>query len=135
MHWRDRSIAILSGLWAIGLGALYIRWPFGPIEAKVREWGRWCVYGGVLAVIAGLLPLRVPAVARPAAAGLGLLALAQVPPILLWGTRSPFTDKPAQFDRHWIMALLHIVLLAGTAWAARQSWRSTPPAGGHAGTR
>lgn len=136
------EVVFLAGFLSLLLGALYTRqWPTyvlgGEYEAEIDTWARWSLSGGAIAVPAAPA-FRGPAARwRPgrwlAAAGLGLLALAQFPPMLLWlaflgrpvtegGVLSPATGT--------LWGALPHAVLAGTAaygvWLSLGSGRRLP---------
>ena len=100
---------------------MYVLHAFGPTEAEVVLWGRVSIYLG-LAVV----PLTVGAwrshsriIKGVAGLGWGIVALLQVPPILLWfafhGSGISDGTPPSTFVAHWAFSLPHLALLAASA--------------------
>lgn len=117
----DRWLARGAGALSLALGSLYVLQVFGPTEAEVGDWGLWSLAAGLLALLAGSFPAVGTGVRVAGAVGFGLLALAQLPPVLLWihFHGSPISDgtPPSWFTAHWAMALPHALLLLGAAAA------------------
>jgi len=112
-----RASAPVLGGGAILLGLPYILHAFGPTEAEFVTWGRVSVWAGI---VLGLLWLGIGRSNRTAAkaalaGGILLVALLQVPPILLWfafhGTGISDGSPPSTFVAHWGYAIPHVVLL------------------------
>jgi hypothetical protein len=127
-----RITAMLFGaIGAILLGLPYIFHAFGPTEAQVVIWGEVSLCMGMvllfLAVGLGRSKKRLAKVAL--ACGYIILALLQVPPVVLWfafhGSGISDGTPPSAFVAHWGYSIPHLVLLGASlmvvyhvVWAA-----------------
>ena len=118
---RGALPGLLGGAGSIALGLAYVLHAFGPTEAQVVLWGWVSIYLG-LAVV----PLTVGAcrshsriIQGVAGLGWGIVALLQVPPILLWfafhGSGISDGTPPSTFVAHWAYSIPHLALLAVSA--------------------
>jgi len=122
---RGTLPGLLGSAGSIALGLTYVLHAFGPTEAEVVLWGRVSIYLG-LAVV----PLTVGAwrshsriIQGVAGLGWGIVALLQVPPVLLWfafhGSGISDGTPPSTFVAHWAYSIPHLALLAASAVMVR----------------
>ncbi|HYF94963.1 MAG TPA: hypothetical protein VD969_22335 [Symbiobacteriaceae bacterium] len=125
-----RRVPLLgTGVLSILIGSLYAFRAFGPTEAEVAQWGGFCMLAGLCA-LAAATPRSYPATLRlTGAIGFGVLAAAQILPILLWfifhGMSISDPTPPSPFTAHWAWALPHALLFLGAAASAVRLWRNT----------
>jgi hypothetical protein len=117
---------MLGSAGSIALGLTYVLHAFGPTEAEVVLWGWVSIYLG-LAVV----PLTVGAwrshsgiIEGVAGLGWGIVALLQVPPILLWfafhGSGISDGTPPSTFVAHWAYSIPHLAVLVASAAMVRK---------------
>jgi hypothetical protein len=124
---------LLGGFGAILLGLPYIFHAFGPTEAQVVIWGWVSLCIGVvllfLAVGLGRSKERLAKVAL--ASGYIILALLQVPPVVLWfafhGSGISDGTPPSTFVAHWGYSVPHLVLLGASLVVVGDVIRAAPP--------
>ena len=131
-HLRITAI-LFGGIGAILLGLPYIFHAFGPTEAEVVIWGRICLCMGVALLFSAIgLGRSKKRLAKVALAfGYIVLALLQVPPVVLWfafhGTGISDGAPPSTFVAHWAYSVPHLVLLGTSLIVVCDVVRAAPP--------
>jgi len=124
---------LFCGIGAILLGLPYIFHAFGPTEAQVVIWGEvsLCI-GMILLFLAIGLGRSTKRLAKVAVAfGHVLLALIQVPPVVLWfafhGSGISDGTPPSTFVAHWGYSIPHLVLLGASLMVVSYVARAASP--------
>jgi hypothetical protein len=110
---------IVTGLIAIGTGLPFTVQAYGPTESEVTLWSQVILFSGFCSLIIGVLPRNLLKHLRTATLlGYGLLATAQIPPIILWflfnGQPMPDNIPPTNFTVNWIYSIPHMLLLGAS---------------------
>ena len=122
---RGTLPGLLGSAGSIALGLMYVLHSFGPTEAEVVLWGRVLIY-----LVLVVVPLTVGAwrsnsrsIKGVASLGWSMVALLQIPPILLWfafhGSGISDGTPPSTFVAHWAYSIPHLALLAASAAMVR----------------
>jgi hypothetical protein len=124
---------LFGGFGAILLGLPYIFHAFGPTEAEVVIWGEVSLCMGVVLLFLAIGLGRSKSILAKVALAFGyiILALLQVPPIVLWFAfhSSGISDgtPPSAFVAHWGYSVPHLVLLGASLMVVYDVVRTTPP--------
>ena len=131
-HFRIRAV-LFCGFGAILLGLPYILHAFGPTEAEVVTWGEVSLCNGAVLLFLPLgLGRSTKRLAKVAVAfSHVLLALLQVPPVVLWfafhGSGISDGTPPSTFVAHWGYSIPHLVLLGASLMVVYHVARAASP--------
>ena len=120
-RFQSNLLLTLDGAGSIALGLAYVHHAFGPTEAEVVLWGQVSLWLGLtlLPLTVGFRHSKSRAVKGLLGLGWGIVALLQLPPILLWpafhGSGISDGTPPSAFVAHWAYAIPHVAVLAASA--------------------
>ena len=120
-QFQSNLLLTLGGAGSIALGLAYVHHAFGPTEAEVVLWGRISIWLGLTLFLltVGFRHSKSRAVKGLLGLGWGIVALLQLPPILLWlalhGSGISDGTPPSAFVAHWAYAIPHVAVLAASA--------------------
>lgn len=110
-----------TGLIAIGTALPFTVQAYGPTESEVTLWGKLILFSGFCSLIIGMLSrnlLKRQYLRTAVLLGYGLLAIAQIPPIILWilfnGQPMPDNIPPTDFTVNWIYSIPHVLLFGAS---------------------
>ena len=127
------TVILLGGFGGILLGLPYIFHAFGPTEVQVVIWGEASLGTGVvlLFLAIGLGRSKKTFAKVDLAFGYVILALLQVPPVVLWfafhGSGISDGTPPSAFVAHWGYSVPHLVLLGTSLMVIYDLVRAVPP--------